>query len=38
MLEFKTWQAGTGISARNVGVAGWRADEARLLAERAGYW
>ena len=38
MLEFRTWQAGTGISTRNVGVAGWRADEARLLAERAGYW
>lgn len=38
MLEFKTWQAGTGISTRNVGLAGWRAEEARLLAERAGYW
>ncbi len=38
MLEFKTWRAGTGISTRNVGAAGWRTEEARLLAERAGYW
>ena len=37
VLRNKTWQAGSGVPTRNVGTAGWRDEEARLLAERAGY-
>jgi len=37
MLNERSVETPAGTNGRNVGVAGWRDEEARLLAERAGY-
>ena len=38
MLAQGSWDDLPASNSRNVGQAGWYEDEARLLAERAGYW
>jgi len=38
MLAQGSWDELPASNSRNVGQAGWYEEEARLLAERAGYW
>ena len=38
MLAEGSWEELSASNSRNVGQAGWYEEEARLLAERAGYW
>jgi len=38
MLAEGSWEELPASNSRNVGQAGWYEEEARLLAERAGYW
>jgi hypothetical protein len=37
MVSQKRWKPPAGVVERRIGIAGWRDEDAQLLAERAGY-